>query len=1307
MPNTKPVTNGGPVTPSKPKNAQHSGGPNPELETPRKIRYDLDNILEQLNSTWSLDLPRIRGTAASQMESTSALAKRCSARLRYLCFRLENLDTWIKDFEERARIIHSGWVFKPRGDRNLIVPRNVSEPNLKRAAAKGKMPQLAEEQVQQLLQCLDAVLQDPYDLARDTDSFNSTSGATASSSIAPPAFLSGPNVKRTKPNVTATPRISAEPEDIKISKMPNKRTSSYDDSHEINSKKAKIPATSPGNIRQFLIPVDKTTFSRHQPQPELVTSFDSAPGSTDEIFSQGDDDSRAVSSNATTVLDEFPDTQDAHDLLQDPGLLRSLEDLGRSDRLGPRRTLSERLDDTFKPLPTSLPPNLDFDFKYELHSLSLDLNIRIETLLTQIQKECGKRFPSPAERYRVYKTLARGTRIERFSERSWNPSLAHPDSARHHYAMYLSTTLTVDPSANDRASPYRVKLNAPIVDKSCRLYRKFDNRTLMILNLPVVQKGELSKDLPYDEVYDEVVRWLSKPLHIAGLEWRAFFIDDQVRVRKDDVRFRQVHLFAVNGDQPTVSLRDFMDWHIPWTENVQSTDLKLFARFKLALSKTTPTVVIEQEDFIEVPDKQNPGGQVMDDGAGLMSFSLAKAVSACAGLFEIPSVFQGRVSGAKGVWIVVPDYVKQCRSKRGFWITVSPSQLKIKPHPRHRVCDPEHRTFEISAFSKTLRPASLNTQLITVLHNQGVTKEVLEARLKEHSQEYYTSLRQAVDDSNGPAIRAWLQRYHPPVRNGEITMTGSVPSQKTDKQSMLLDAGFLPKDCNIMHDLLRLSLKDRLSEMTEKINPEIPESTTPFIIPDPYDVLDEGTAMLCLPEGGFTDPRTGMPFSHVDGRHALVARNPAYWPSDMQKIKLVYNLQLACFKNVLIFSTKGLRPLADLLSGGDYDGDKAFITWDREIVDQFKNYDGPAPDAVRPEDCYVKQESRPLSEIFQSNPRGGPSLTEVEKYLDKCICFNLSTSPLGMVSNEHAKLVYSLSLKGDGKRALNNDGAIKLGALAGFLVDAFKQGYRLPIDDFYALRRLVCGFRRLNDPAYTKKIDFTGYNEKNINDYLKFKVAKQEMDNTLTHWSNHYSRSGRLDEALKRKVTEFKAMATEDASGVTQRISAQLELDIRYITGRWARLVNDDNLDPRTFSLEVSQLHREFLQIEPLQVPGQEDAYRYRFFAEAQRLGQPVWPAIRACYLYCATHKAFRSLAWNMAADQLCEIKAKSLGSVTTVTMRMWATLKVDKRIASTTVTWGDIGYHDIEDEEEDETQYFDAESELPANNSLIEWLNF
>jgi hypothetical protein len=58
---------------------------NPPLpETPVKVRHDVDEHLDYLNTRWKLGLPRLRGRAAVESESTTTLAQRCSSRLRYL-----------------------------------------------------------------------------------------------------------------------------------------------------------------------------------------------------------------------------------------------------------------------------------------------------------------------------------------------------------------------------------------------------------------------------------------------------------------------------------------------------------------------------------------------------------------------------------------------------------------------------------------------------------------------------------------------------------------------------------------------------------------------------------------------------------------------------------------------------------------------------------------------------------------------------------------------------------------------------------------------------------------------------------------------------------------------------------------------------------------------------------------------------------------------------------------------------------------------------------------------------------------------
>jgi RNA-dependent RNA polymerase len=50
-------------------------------------------------------------------------------------------------------------------------------------------------------------------------------------------------------------------------------------------------------------------------------------------------------------------------------------------------------------------------------------------------------------------------------------------------------------------------------------------------------------------------------------------------------------------------------------------------------------------------------------------------------------------------------------------------------------------------------------------------------------------------------------------------------------------------------------------------------------------------------------------------------QNPAYLPTDIQRVKAVDKKELAHLTDVIVFSTKGNRSKVSLLSGGDYDGD--------------------------------------------------------------------------------------------------------------------------------------------------------------------------------------------------------------------------------------------------------------------------------------------------------------------------------------------------------------------------------------------------
>lgn len=109
-------------------------------------------------------------------------------------------------------------------------------------------------------------------------------------------------------------------------------------------------------------------------------------------------------------------------------------------------------------------------------------------------------------------------------------------------------------------------------------------------------------------------------------------------------------------------------------------------------------------------------------------------------------------------------------------------------------------------------------------------------------------------------------------------------------------------------------------KLKEKMHIKIPLSTILCCVADPTGTLKEGEVSLHFSRG-LEDPRTKRRPNYIEG-DILVARNPAQLPSDIQKVRAVYNEQLRELKDVIVFSAQGLRSLASLLSGGDYDGDK-------------------------------------------------------------------------------------------------------------------------------------------------------------------------------------------------------------------------------------------------------------------------------------------------------------------------------------------------------------------------------------------------
>ncbi|KAI1311760.1 RdRP-domain-containing protein [Xylaria venustula] len=113
---------------------------------------------------------------------------------------------------------------------------------------------------------------------------------------------------------------------------------------------------------------------------------------------------------------------------------------------------------------------------------------------------------------------------------------------------------------------------------------------------------------------------------------------------------------------------------------------------------------------------------------------------------------------------------------------------------------------------------------------------------------------------------------------------------------------------------------------TRKCRIPIPKSRLLFGVCDELGVLKEGECHAKI-----TTDENGLPQT-LKNAHVLVTRNPCLHPGDLQKFKLVYCPELSHLVDCIAFPVCGRRPAADMMSGGDLDGDAFFVCWDEDIM---------------------------------------------------------------------------------------------------------------------------------------------------------------------------------------------------------------------------------------------------------------------------------------------------------------------------------------------------------------------------------------
>ena len=164
-----------------------------------------------------------------------------------------------------------------------------------------------------------------------------------------------------------------------------------------------------------------------------------------------------------------------------------------------------------------------------------------------------------------------------------------------------------------------------------------------------------------------------------------------------------------------------------------------------------------------------------------------------------PSAFQGRIAGAKGMWVV--DTSLEARNGSDIWIEMSPSQIKFESLLRERGHPDTHRvTFEVHDYSRPLRPATINFQLLPILIDRNVDATVFTELLKNDLDAKVAELEESM--SQPQALRAWNQERYPTagtrLASNGVVWSGGMPNSEEEAINALAEVCLLQSMLSFM-----------------------------------------------------------------------------------------------------------------------------------------------------------------------------------------------------------------------------------------------------------------------------------------------------------------------------------------------------------------------------------------------------------------------------------------------------------------------------------------------------------------------------
>lgn len=243
------------------------------------------------------------------------------------------------------------------------------------------------------------------------------------------------------------------------------------------------------------------------------------------------------------------------------------------------------------------------------------------------------------------------------------------------------------------------------------------------------------------------------------------------------------------------------------------------------------------------------------------------------------------------------------------------SQLKFES------ADLTFNTIRVSTFS----PGFLNRQTILLLDSLGVPQQYFIDKQLECIQACSMSeLSRQIEKGKLELLRLGIRSFN------EVLKT-MAKRQRVNEDPCLR---------NVMHGMNFANLQ----RLKKKARIYVHESATLIGVVDEEGILEPDEVFIQIRRDSFRCPMNAddTTINRVKKQQVMnkeaheqvllgdlcVTRCPCLHPGDIRLLKGVNKPELAHLYNVVVFSSKGKRPVCNMMAGGDLDGDVYFVSWD-------------------------------------------------------------------------------------------------------------------------------------------------------------------------------------------------------------------------------------------------------------------------------------------------------------------------------------------------------------------------------------------